>query len=324
MSPLVACGFVHIPKTAGMSVRAALLDHYPAGAVGHVRFDDRLFGDFARYDTFDPGLRAETMLATDPAPDTTGRLLQLGHLSLQGMLRLLPAERTFTVLREPRARVLSHHLYWSVRPVEVNAAFGEYQVQRYAEAGLRAFLLAPQAAHQHDNLICRMLVDDPGRIPADGPIDPLHHAAVAAEALAAIDAMGLCTFVEDPAMWAQLSAFVEHEMRPVRVNETDAPTDPVQFRGPQLDADTVTLLQERTGADQLVYRAVVARRFGIDDSAARAMADAHFVAQAERYGRITAAAEAVRSASPTADVVPLAAAPVGTAAGRARRRWGRG
>ena len=194
-------GFVHIPKTAGMSVRAALQHHYPEGEVGVTRFDDRLFGAFTAYDTFAPSLRAETLLPGDPTPADAARPLQLGHLSLQGMCRLVPAERVVTFLREPRARLLSHHLYWAVRPADQNDAFGDYQVQRLATGGLEGFLTADAAAHQHDNLQCRMLVDEPRLIPRDRPIDPAHHAEVAAMALAALEHLGHVGLVEDPAMW---------------------------------------------------------------------------------------------------------------------------
>jgi hypothetical protein len=284
------CGFLHIPKTAGMSVRAALCEAYPSDCVGSFRYDERLFGAFDRFDTFAPWLRAETLLPSDPAPETDGQLLQFGHLSLQGMTRLMPADRTFTVLREPRARVLSHHLYWSLRADEINDAFGEYQVQRHAAAGLRGFLEEPRAAHQHDNLICRMLVHDPALIPADGPIAVANHGEVARAAFAALGRLGLVTFVEDESMWQRLSDFVGAPMTAVRVNETTSTGRP-SFAGPQLDSDTLALLDERTAADRLVYCEIVRRHFGMDTDEAHGFASRSLVQQAERYARTLAAAE---------------------------------
>ncbi len=323
MSVLRPVGFLHIPKTAGMSVRAALLAHYPAEAVGPVRYDDRLFGPFTGYDTFAPALRAETLLPTDPAPVAPAHLLQLGHLSLQGLERLLPAARICTVLREPRARLLSHHLYWAVRPVEQNEAFGEYQVQRHAQHGLRAFLEADGAAHQHDNLLCRMLVDAPTLIPTDRPIDQAHHAEVAAMAIAAVGSLGLVTLVEDPTMWARIGEFVGHPLQAVRTNVTEAADAPVHFHGPQLDPDTVALVNDRNGADLLLYHSVVASTFGCSAADAAAFADRHFVSQAERYGRVTAAVVSRTPVQPPAtqpEATTSPSAPSARTPHRARRR----
>ncbi|MCB0979381.1 MAG: hypothetical protein KDB06_09620 [Ilumatobacter sp.] len=306
-------GFVHIPKTAGMSVRAALQHHYPEGEVGVTRFDDRLFGAFTAYDTFAPSLRAETLLPGDPTPADAARPLQLGHLSLQGMCRLVPAERVVTFLREPRARLLSHHLYWAVRPADQNDAFGDYQVQRLATGGLEGFLTADAAAHQHDNLQCRMLVDEPRLIPRDRPIDPAHHAEVAAMALAALEHLGHVGLVEDPAMWTRLGAWAGLSLAPVRTNVTEAGEQPIRFGGPQLTPDVVAIVEARSAADLLLYRAMVARLLPRAGDPV-AFADRQFVAQVERYGRVVATAEATRAtraaAAPADDPaeVPVATA----------------
>ena len=326
MSALPRIGFVHIPKTAGMSVRAALEQHYPAGQVGATRFDDRLFGAFTAFHTFAPGLRAETLLPSDPVPTDADRPLQLGHLSLQGMCRLVPVDRVVTFLREPRARLLSHHLYWAVRPADQNEAFGEYQVQRHAAGGLAGFLGADAAAHQHDNLQCRMLVDEPGLIPPDRPIDPAHHAEVAALALAALDSLGHVGLVEDPAMWTRLGAWAGLPTASVRTNVTEAGEQPIRFTGPQLTPETVAMVEARSAADLIVYRAVVARVLGHDAGDPVAFADRQFVSQAERYGRVVAAAEAARDAAATPPAAlpphtpPAAPAPAGRRPSRWRRR----
>lgn len=319
MSEPRAVGFLHIPKTAGMSVRAALLEHYPAHQVGNIRYDERLFGPFTEWHTFAPSLRAETLLPSDPTPPTDGQRLQLGHISLPGLQRLVPGDRILTVLREPRARLLSHHLYWAVRPVEQNEAFGTYQVQRFAQRGLRAFLEADAAAHQHDNLQCRMLVHEPALIPADRPIPEARHAEVAALAIEAVTRLGLVSIVEDPAMWQQLSEFVGRPLQHVRTNVTEASDAPVAFAGPQLDPATVALVEARNGADLILYHHVARARLGLDAAAVMAFANHQFVSQAERYGRVTAGVSTT-----TAPAAPVPAAPTRRPGQPpARRRFGR-
>lgn len=283
------CGFLHIPKTAGSSVREALTALFSEEQVSRYRFDDVLFGPFAAFDTFDPSLRASVLLPSDEVTEPPARLVA-GHLSLQGMRRLVEPADMFTVLREPRARLLSHQLFWAVQPANY-AAFGEYQVQRLSLDGLRPFLERSEAAHQTDNLICRMLASGNGVIPRDRAMSASERKVAAEAAIETIETLGLTTYVESPTMWGDVSTFVGAPLEPVTANVTSSNDHPAPFAGPQFDFAMLELLEERTAADAQVFRYVVSSRTGCTAAEAAQFADFHFVAQVERYARVAMQAE---------------------------------
>jgi hypothetical protein len=213
-------------------------------------------------------------------------------MAIGSITRLVQPDDVVTVLREPRARVLSHQLFWSTLPDAVTDEYGEYQVHRVAFDGLRRFLESPEAAHQSDNLIVRMLagVD----LDASRALSDIERREAAASALDTIGSLGCTTFVESPTFWADLSGFVGMSGDEVRENVTGSGESLPPFDGPQFDREALELLDERTAADRVVYRAVVARRLGIDEAAADVFADRQFLAQVERYCRVVARAESSR------------------------------
>ena len=104
--PLV---FMHIPKTAGTALTAALSAslsprHFVSG------FDRVFFGDFNGFDTIDPALRQSIYLESKNLP-ANGDFVS-GHISFSTLRRVYPAAQYFTVFREPVSRLLSFWLYW--------------------------------------------------------------------------------------------------------------------------------------------------------------------------------------------------------------------
>lgn len=284
------CGFLHIPKTAGSSVRSALQRAYPGERTSRYVFDDVLFGGFSGYDTFSGPLRTVTLLPGD-TPDRTDSSLVLGHFSLHGITRLIDPSDVFTVLREPRARLLSHQSFWAMSPDEVNVDYGDYQVHRLAFDGLRRFLEHDAAAHQHDNLACRMLAPAALDLPRDRPMTPGERDTAVDAAVETLARLGMTTFVESPRFWADIAGFVGLDGPEPRENITDSGGRGAPFRGAQLDRHTIDLLEERTAGDMRLFRHVVTASGDATERDAQRIADAAFAAQAERYGRLVAAAE---------------------------------
>lgn len=285
------CGFLHVPKAAGSSIRSALTAAYPADATSRYSYDHVLFGHFDRYDTFAPGLRAMTLLPDD-TPDRLDVALVVGHFAVQTMTRFVDVADIFTVLREPRARVLSHQLFWSTRTAAATERYGAYQVERTAVDGLRRFLADPAGVHQYDNLHVRMLCGYD--LPSDRALTDAELADATSAARATLGRLGAVTFVESPAFWADVAGFVGIDGDEPRENVTGSNDVPVSFSGSQFDLETLERLHRCTVGDAALYRDVVATRLGLDPSAAQRRADHAFVAQVERYARHVAGAEADR------------------------------
>lgn len=283
-------GFLHIPKAAGTSIRSAMVAAYGTDHVSRFVFDEVLFGDFVAWNTISDRL---SRLVLHPGQrladaDIAARAVA-GHLSFRSISRLVEPADIFTVLREPRSRVLSHQLFWSVLPEFVAEEYGEYQVHRTAFDGLKRFLAEPRAAHQADNLHVRMLVDvdvDPTR-----PLRDDEHVGAANAALETLTQLGCTTFVESPTFWTDVATFVGLEGDEVRENITGSGNVPTPFGGPQFDEETIELLEARTAADSIVYRRIIGAQLGLDERGAAAFADRIFLMQVERYGRVLARAE---------------------------------
>ncbi|MFZ9627778.1 MAG: hypothetical protein ACO3C1_00340 [Ilumatobacteraceae bacterium] len=291
-SPLARarCGFLHIPKAAGTSIRTAMVRAYGTDNLSPFVFDEVLFGDFSAWHTVADRLAALILHPGQHLTDADRSMRAVaGHLSYRSITSLVDAADVFTVLREPRSRVLSHQLFWSVMPEFVAEEYGEYQVHRTAFDGLKRFLADPAAAHQSDNLHVRMLADldiDPTR-----PLSAHERDDAASAALATLGRLGCTTFVESPSFWRDIATFVGLEGDEIRENITGSGNVPTPFGGPQFDHETIEMLDERTAADSIVYRRVVAAALGLDERGAAAFADRIFLMQVERYGRVLARAE---------------------------------
>ena len=295
------CGFLHVPKAAGSSIRSALTAAYPAESTSRYSYDHVLFGHFDRYDTFAPGLRAMTLLP-DEQPDRTDIALVVGHFAVQTLTRFVEMGDIFTVLREPRARVLSHQLFWSTRTPAATERYGEYQVERTAVDGMKRFLTNPAGVHQYDNLHVRMLCGSD--LPTDRALTGAELTDATSAARATLHSLGAVTFVESPTFWPDVAAFVGLTGDEPRENVTGSNDVPVSFSGPQFDAETLEMLHLATMGDAALYREVVATRLGLDPDGAQRRADGSFVAQVERYSRHVSRSEADRQLGETETTPP--------------------
>lgn len=289
--PRPRCGFLHIPKTAGKSIRTALISTYEEADTSPYQFDDVLFGNFDRYDTFAEPIRRRTLTRHDDPVMLNARLVA-GHLAYQTITRFMDPGDVFTVVREPRARLLSHQLYWSARLPAMTAAYGDYQVERTAVDGLKRFLEQPAGAHQHDNLHVRLLCG--ADLPADRPLLEAELADATERSLANLRTLGAVLFVESSTFWNDFTAFIGIDTPELRENDMGATPVPVPFHGSQLDDETLEMLDARTAGDRQVYLAVLRARLGVDDAVAVRLADRAFAKQVERYARQVARDEASR------------------------------
>lgn len=277
--------FMHVPKSAGTSVRASLERALAPGAVGPKRQDATLLCGFTDLDRLDPVMRA--MLAVDPQEiaGLADHAVVSGHFSLPTLLQVAPPSSIATVLREPRARLLSHFAYWRLS-TGLRKIWRGYPALDHALRPLDEFLAEPRIAQATDNLLCRMLLFGDPRIPELGFIaDPTPIAEAAIEALAALGFVGVVE-LEEP-MWLGLSEFFGAPLSPMFLNTTTSQS--IESDAPALElevsAGTLDLLAARTAADTIVYQHA-ARRAGLTPSAAEQLGAAAFANELVRLGDI--------------------------------------
>jgi hypothetical protein len=138
VSPPQALYFWHIPKTAGTSFIEWLDSHFTPNEIFHPQLV--------------PQLRAT------PEEQVQGRLLYRGHLGLELPRRLSAPVAAVTLLREPRARTLSHLAHiWR----EPNHYL--HRRIRQSEGDLRAVLADPLLRLAVTDVQARYLAVDPRR-----------------------------------------------------------------------------------------------------------------------------------------------------------------
>ena len=132
-----AIAFLHIEKTAGTALVTALSKHCHPMQI----FVDPLLGETQRLG----------VAATPFAHDLADRKLIWGHYDLPGLLRLAPGRPVITMLREPRARILSLYYFWRSIPLAHATKIGDPRVSLAQQLGLLDFLRSDQPA-VHDSV----------------------------------------------------------------------------------------------------------------------------------------------------------------------------
>lgn len=256
-------GVLHIPKSAGSSVSAALRAALEDRAWSPYDFDPALFGP----------LRDEPVPPTEVArvlPDPS-RLRDYdaasGHFAFSTMLTGFDRADIVMLLREPRSRLLSHYEYWRGLPAHLRDSDSTWSVTAYArELDFDAWLLDPRTAYQSDNVVLRTLLDGHAAIPDDDFIGPQDLPGLTSTALHRAASLGWVDIVErGSAMWDGLADRIDRTMERPRMNATERrPELPTNV--PAILSDRgVEALHDRTVADRLIW-AAAARRRGIDDA----------------------------------------------------------
>jgi hypothetical protein len=280
--------FLHVPKSAGTSIHVALEAALPAGAVSTRRMDPSIFCGFDRFHTLGETSRAVVAADDGEIDALAAHSAVSGHFALSTLRRLSPPERVGTVLREPRARLLSNYLYLRVTP-GIREAWHPYDTFSPADQPLDAFLLDARVATTSDNKTCRMLLHPDPRV-RDGEFileDELD--AVAEDAWERLAELGFAGVLETGAEpWRGLGDLFGVRLEAVEMNATAADgIRPGALPLPTVPRSTLAeLLERRTAADALLYRRVVARHLG-SEAAARRFADGAFAAALRRLDALT-------------------------------------
>jgi hypothetical protein len=249
---------LHIPKSAGNSVATALHDVLPDHTWSPYVFDPSLFGSMRNEPIPE---RQEGQVLPDPS-----KLREYGaatgHFSLPTLLAAFEPADIVMLVREPRARLLSHYQYWrglgrahrderNTWPITSKATrlhFGEWIVD-------------PQTAYQTDNILVRTLLAGHPAIPDDDFIDPDDLGSLTPVARRAARSLGWVDVIERGAdMWDGLGQRVGAELERSSLNKTEhrpeLPTDASVLFEPS----TVTALYERTVADAIIWHDIAVRR----------------------------------------------------------------
>ncbi len=234
-------------------------------------------------DAIDPQWRKHMVVDDYDEQELSGYDVVMGHFSLPLLHRITAPSLVATVLREPRARVLSVYAYW--RMASEQPMWQGWSLADFAWRPFHEFLGSSLVAGEIDNLICRMLVGGDERIPLHGFIAPGDVSGVASRAIEALDSLGFVGLVElGDSMWRGLSAFFDVNLTSRTVNST------AEWRtasaAPGIDVaispQTLALLEARTAADSIVYRHALAEAGCASDG--ERIADAAFANELPRVG----------------------------------------
>jgi hypothetical protein len=277
---------MHVPKSGGTSVCEALARALPAGSIGSKTVDRFMFGDvFEDFDLLPESSRSLIALTDQDLESMRGSLVVAGHFCLASLTKVAPPAFVATVLREPRAQLLSLYAWWRVNSVELDEIWHPYQGAKVAERPLDEFLSEPSVAVRTDNTICRLLLSDGGRLSDTTFIDKADHSTIANAAIERLETLGFVGVLErGEKVWDGLSDFFGVRLEPSRSNATEnvkrRPDPPGRV---DFTPGALQLLEQRTGADAIVYERVLAGA-GLSVPEIEALRGAAFANQLIRLG----------------------------------------
>jgi hypothetical protein len=250
-----------------------------------MQYDSTGLCDFDDVESLAPELRA-TVVATD---EEVRRLsdydVASGHFCWGTLSRVAPPSSVATVLREPRARILSLYAYWRLTPF-LRDLWHPYAAVEHALRPLDEFLLEPRIARATDNQVCRLLLYGDPRIPDLDFIAPADAEAIADSAIERLDALGFVGIIEmSDAVWSGLARMFGVELTPLRHNvtgERGCVGSAVPLEAPITDR-TLDLIAQRTAADTIVYEHAL-EQAGLGRHEAQALRDTAFAQQLVRFG----------------------------------------
>ena len=252
--------FLHIPKSAGSSVSIGLENLALANTAWGL-FDESVFGAFSDYDSLHEITRGRLVhlpgAKINPEWDAVS-----GHLSLPTIKRLFPHHRIFTVLREPRTRLISHWLFWRALKEGERASWGSWAPRlALADGPLKTFIQAREIAPQTDNILVRMLLGRHPMIPLEGYIDPSSDTRLLLAARKALRSIGFIGLTEDKALDRKIGSFIGHPYELPRVNVTERHSGIRLDITEDFDAETMGSLLARCRLDRRLWLEAAAPLF---------------------------------------------------------------
>jgi hypothetical protein len=276
--------FLHVPKCGGTSIHAALETALPAGALAPRRMDTSILCGSRELEHVPASTRKIVVASREELHSIEGYRAISGHFSLPTLLEVTAAPWIGTVLREPRARLLSLYLYW--RQPKVFDMWRPYSNDRYALQPLHRFVAEPRVAPAIDNQVCRMLLAGDPRIPSAGFISDTDVAGIATDAIGRLDSLGFVGVLElGEQAWRGLSRLFEVTLAPRRMNVAGEEAGPLPATpGHRLiTSEGLGLIEQRSAADRVVYRHALALA-GVCTEDQRQLEQSAFVSQLVQLG----------------------------------------
>jgi hypothetical protein len=244
--------FVHVPKSAGSSIKSAVGARCDPATVSPRQLDQVLFGGFDRFDAM-PNQTHE-IIAVDGAAALGGCDVVMGHFSVASFSPHFDTTEMMTVLREPRTRLLSLYTFWRGWSPERHADWDPYDASRRAvTASWDEFLNDPSLASQTDNVVARMLLSPHPKIPCDRFISVMDQDEITQAASTLLDQFGFAGVVESGTdLWMGLSEWLESPIEAERSLVTPIPTDTDWTSS--ITASSAAALSQRTAIDTQLWR----------------------------------------------------------------------
>lgn len=276
--------FMHIPKSGGMSIHAALESALPSDYFAPQHFDTSVFCAFNEFDSLCPETRAE-IAATEDEREILGTYnVVSGHFSLPTLSKITDPSSVVTILREPRTRLISLYVYWRIP--EIYERWNPYRVDMHALRPLSAFLSEPSLAAVTDNQICRMLLYGDSRVPNANFIAKTDIEAVALDAINRLSTLGFVGVLElGESAWRGTERLFGVKLDPIEANVAGEGIHPM--RAPSdtkfMTIDAFDLIEDRNAADLIVYEHALTLA-GLDSDERRRFKDRIFAQQLVKLG----------------------------------------
>lgn len=296
-------GFVHMPKAGGTGLIADIeATLRPLCVTGGI--DRSQTGSFTAFSTVPSAFRGGIIVDPMEIPAATDVIA--GHFARKTIETRFPGANLVTILREPRARLLSHWFYLGNYTDDVLALYGDWgQTLALARRSLAKFISAPAIACHTDNLMTRMLLWPHDRIPPAGFIAPQDDAMLIDAARAAIDRFAFVDVLENPAMHDRLIQFLRHAYgqtiwsrlerliyarRGAPRNEAAPPTPGArQAMADELTGRCHDLLDQRSRLDRHLWRHIAAR--ALPQADLDTLAETSYRRTVDRFDRLIAASQ---------------------------------
>jgi len=186
-----------------------------------------------------------------------------GHYAFSSIATAYPAARYVTVLREPRARLLSHWAFWRSLHDELDGLGAWATYVRKARGSLVDFLSDPEIACQTDNVTTRALIWPQFGTSQSGFITRERARSALDAARSVLPRFSLIGLLEDCDLAMELSTWLGTPLKIPRLNETrsmrlDVTIDLLR----ELTPNSLDLIHERTRLDSELWMEVAIEKFG--------------------------------------------------------------